>query len=64
MFKSSPEASLIEDEGVLKVTEMVESVSLDMKSKGMFGIVVKDRVYILQSFQGSRQPHLREERML
>ena len=61
-FLCLPQTPLIEYEGVFKVAEMVESVSLDMKSEGMFGIVVQDRIHIFQSFQCSRQPHLREER--
>ena len=60
-LSSLPQTPLIEDQGVFKVAEMVESVSLDMKSEGMFGIIVQDWVNIFQSFQGSRKPNLREE---
>ena len=61
-LSSLPQTPLIEDQGVLKVAEMVESVSLDMKSQGMFGIIVQDWVNIFQGFQGSRKPNLREEK--
>ena len=61
-LQSLPQTPLIEDEGVFKVAQMVESVSLDVKSEGMFGIIVQDWVNIFQSLQGSRKPHLKEER--
>ena len=46
---SSPEAPLVEDEGVFKVAKMIESVCLDMKGQRVLGVVVQDGVDILQS---------------
>ena len=45
-----PESSLIEDQSMFKVSQMIESISFDMESKGMFGVVGKHRVNIFQSF--------------
>ena len=59
---SLPQTPLVEDQRVFEVAEMVESVSFDMKSEGVFGIVVQHGIHIFQSFQGSRQTHLTEER--
>ena len=39
---------MIVDKGVLKVAKMIESISLDMKGQGMLGIVIQNRVNILE----------------
>ena len=43
-----PESSLIEDQSMFKVSQMIESISLDMKGQGMLGIVIQNRVNILE----------------
>lgn len=45
---------------MLKVTKMIESISLDMKGQGMLSIVIQDGVNILKSLESSGQPHLDE----
>ena len=53
-----PKSSLIKYEGVLKVTEMIESISLDMEGQRMLGVVIEDGVNILESLECPGQPHL------
>ena len=54
----APQSSLIEHKCVLKVAQMIESVSLDVERQRMLGVVIEDRVNILQSLQGAGQFHL------
>lgn len=53
-----PQSSLIKYEGVLKVTKMIEGVSLDMEGQGMLGVVIEDGVDILEGLESTGQPHL------
>ena len=53
-----PQSSLIKYKGVLKVTKMIEGVSLDMEGQGMLGVIIEDGVYILEGLESTGQPHL------
>ena len=53
-----PQSSLIKYKGVLKVTKMIEGVSLDMEGQWMLVIVIEDGVNILEGLESTGQPHL------